>query len=206
MQIFFKQNLAILAVPKTGTTAYAMALRSEADIIFTKRRKHMTAGQFHNKTAPFLERLYRLKPERLAVMREPIDQIRSWYRYRSQLRLEGRPASTAGCSFDDFVLAVISDSPPEFAKIGSQYRFLIQRDGSLAVHHLFAYEKQPLLRKFLEDRFEKPLTVNTRNASPPVDAQLSPEVESRLRKARPDEFRLYNQLMDKGGYLFQESV
>jgi len=31
MQIFFKQNLALLAVPKTGTTAYEAALRGEAE-------------------------------------------------------------------------------------------------------------------------------------------------------------------------------
>jgi hypothetical protein len=37
MLVFFKPNLAFLSVPKTGSTAYALALRPKADIIFTKR-------------------------------------------------------------------------------------------------------------------------------------------------------------------------
>ena len=44
MQIFFKQNLAMLAVPKTGTTALEAALRGKADILFKGRRKHMSAA------------------------------------------------------------------------------------------------------------------------------------------------------------------
>ena len=55
MQIYFNQNLAFLAIPKTGTTAYEMALRKEADIIFAKRRKPMTAGQFQRRMMPFLK-------------------------------------------------------------------------------------------------------------------------------------------------------
>ena len=112
MLIFSAQNLAYLAVPKTGSTAIEMALRSKADIIFAKRRKHATAQRFHNKIAPWLSDAFDLRPERIAVMRDPEDQIRSWYRYRTSADQRGSDKSTAGISFDQFVLDVISDDPP----------------------------------------------------------------------------------------------
>jgi len=50
---------------------------------------------------------------------------------------------------------VIADNPPEYARIGSRQSFLSNADGTLGVDHLIAYEKQPLLRGFIEDRLEK---------------------------------------------------
>lgn len=201
MQVYFNQNLASLAVPKTGSTAYELALRPYADIVFSKRRKHMTARQFHNKAAPFLLDLYRITPERIAVMRDPVEQLRSWYRYRKRERLDGTPNSTTKISFDEFVLAAISDAPPAFAATGSQFRFLSLADGSVPVHHLFAYENQPLFRAFLEERFEAPLEFKLKNVSPDADASLSDDIEKKLRHSRADDFELHDRLMQAEGHL-----
>lgn len=204
VQIFFKENLAILAVPKTGTTAYERTLRPHADIVFAKGRKHMTAGQYHNKTSKFLRRLYGISPEVLAVMRNPLEQLRSWYRYRSRLANAGH--GTAGISFDAFVEAVLQDDPPLFAQIGSQHHFLTLRDGRLPVHHLFAYENQNQFRKFLCQRFDQQLEFRPQNVSPAKQAPLSPEIEARLRQVRAKEFELYQRLRDSGGYLHQQNL
>ena len=201
MQVFFEQNLAFLAVPKTGTTAIEMALQNRADVIFTKSRKHVTAGQFHNQVAPFLFKLCKLRPERLAVMRHPIEQIRSWYRYRKRPGIGNRTHSTENVSFDEFVSCVISQDPPPFAGIGSQYRFLTLRDGTVPIHHLFAYEAGDRLLEFLEGRFRQQLDFPLRNVSPMMEAPLSPHMEKALRSARSEEFELYARLMDSGGYL-----
>ncbi|SHJ35577.1 hypothetical protein SAMN05444000_107169 [Shimia gijangensis] len=201
MLVFVKQKLAFLSVPKTGSTAYETALRPQADIIFTKRYKHMTVGKFHNKTAPFLKKSLRLEPERIAVMRNPVDQIRSWYKFRSPERLGDDFRNTGQMSFDEFVLDVISDAPSPAACIGSQFGFLSIRDGSVPVHHLFAYEKQPLIRAFLAERFEEEIKLKPRNVSPHVYAPISPEVEQKLRIARAQEFDLYARIIDHDGVL-----
>ncbi len=198
MQIYFKQNLAFLAVPKTGTTAYEMALRGEADIIFAKRRKHMTAGQFQRRMMPFLKDFYRVQPERMAIMRDPIEQIRSWYRYRSA---PGSKNSVQGRSFDEFVLATLQDPEPAYAAIGSQYGFLTMANGKQPVEHLFAYETQMVVRKWLEQRFEKSLDFPVKNVSHNAPTPLSPEVEAKLRKARAPEFALYDRIFQAGGHL-----
>lgn len=194
------QNLAFIAVPKTGTTAIEMALRPRADIIFGKQRKHLTAQRFHRRIAPFLASAFDLTPDRFAVMREPEEQIRSWYRYRMRDGHDGQK-SAAGMSFDDFVLDVLKDDPPPHAGIGSQYRMLTGANGAVLVHHLFAYEAQPELRAFLNDRFGREIVLKSKNVSPNVDAPLDPELRTRLRTARQAEFDLYDRLRDAGGHL-----
>ena len=201
MLVFFKQKLAFLSVPKTGSTAYELTLRKRADVIFTKGVKHMTASKFQTQIAPLLAESYRIRPEIMAVMRDPVDQIRSWYKFRSPERMGAHIRSTAGKSFDEYVLDVISDSPPPAAKIGSQYRFLTLEDGSLGVHRLFQYENQPRIHGFLEDRFQDTIQLKAQNVSPDVPAEISPDVEAKLRAAKPDDFALYDRLLDAGGML-----
>lgn len=201
MLVFSDQNLAFLAVPKTGTTAVEMALKHKADVIFTKGRKHTPALRFHNKIAPFLRDTFGIDPDPIAVMRDPVEQIRSWFRYRSGPRQQGTARGTGGCSFDDFVLGVISDNPPPFAGLGSQYNFLTNAKGDVLVKHLFAYETQPVFRGFLNDKFGEDIVFKQKNVSPPMDAPLSPDIELKLRKARAAEFALYQKLLDAGGHL-----
>ncbi|MFT7596657.1 MAG: hypothetical protein ACI8R4_003995 [Paracoccaceae bacterium] len=201
MLIFSQQSLAFIAVPKTGTTAIEMALKPKADILFTKRYKHMPARIFHTKVAPFLDISLGLHPQRFAVMRAPEEQVRSWFRYRSREQKDGSSNSTDGISFDAFVLALTSDDPPAFAKIGSQYNMLASGEGEVLVHHLFAYETPALLQTFLNDRFGQEIVLKQKNVSPPADAPLSDEMRTRLRALRAPEFELYDRLMDAGGHL-----
>lgn len=200
MLVFSAQNLAFIAVPKTGTTAVEMALRPRADIIFGKARKHVTAQRFHRRIAPFLSDTFDLRPERMAVMREPEEQIRSWYRYRTGERQMGTANSTFAMTFDEFVRDVISDHPPPHADIGSQWNMLTG-GGAVLVHHLFAYETQPVFRDFLDTRFGEPVEIGVRNVSPPAEAPLEPATRAALRRARAREFALYYRLCDAGGHL-----
>lgn len=201
MLVFSDQNLVFLAVPKTGTTAVEMALKHKADVIFTKGRKHTPALRYRNKVAPFLQDTFGIKPDPIAVMRDPIEQIRSWFRYRSGPRQQGTPKGTDGCSFDEFVLGVIAETPPTFAGIGSQFNFLTGPKGNVLVKHLFAYENQPVFRGFLNEAFQEDVVFKQKNVSPPMEAPLSKDVEDQLRTARASEFALYQSILDAGGHL-----
>ncbi|RFP85751.1 hypothetical protein DZK27_15975 [Rhodobacteraceae bacterium 63075] len=201
MQIFFKQNLALLAVPKTGTTAYEAALRGEADILFKKRRKHMSAEAFDKTCAPFLRRAYRLTPERVAIMREPLDQLRSWYRYRTREALLGSKKSTAGMSFDAFVRDAIERPAPPHANVGTQWRFLTLKDGTVPLHHLFAYERQSCFLGFLGERFGKAVDLPEANVSPALETEISPETRAAFRAARTEDYALYERILEAGGHL-----
>ncbi len=202
MLVFFKPNLAFLSVPKTGSTAYELALRPKADVVFTKKVKHMTIGKYHAKLAPFLKDTYGIEPERFAVVRNPIDHARSWYKYRSPERMSAdNPACHGGVSFDAFVTDAISTFPSKPAGIGSQASFLSLGVGVVPVHHLFAYDRLDLLQGFLEDRFGQKIEPRQKNVSPQLEAPLSADVEAAFRAARPADFELYERVMQAGGVL-----
>lgn len=203
MLVFAAANLVLFAVPKTGSTAYHLALRGKADIVLAGRAaiKHMTARKYDRHFAPYLAQAHGLTPERVAVIRDPLEQIRSWYRYRQRPDAAGRPNSAAGLSFDDFVLAALEDAPPAYAKLGSQLAFVSDRHGAIRVEHLFAYERPVVFRQFLSDRLGFEVKTEQKNVSPPAPTPISAQVEAKLRAARAAEFALHDSILAAGGHL-----
>ncbi|MEM6887257.1 MAG: hypothetical protein AAF636_03855 [Pseudomonadota bacterium] len=200
MLIFLDAGLAYLATPKTGTTAIETALQRRADLVFRRGRKHMPARRFVNKVAPFIADTFNCDLETVAVMREPTEQLRSWYRYRTRDEKAGEPKSTRGVDFETFVTDVLADEPPEYARINGQFSFLTRQD-MLLVDHLFAYTHLDDFRHFMAGRLGIEVAFATQNVSPDVDASLSGALETRLQRVRAGEFQLYTQLQDAGGYL-----
>ena len=95
MLILSQNGLVYLATPKTGSTAVEQTLGNLADIRFSRRRKHQNARFYHNRVAPFLKASLSETNEVIAVIREPMDWLRSWYRYRVRLPKDN-PRSTDG--------------------------------------------------------------------------------------------------------------
>ena len=201
MLVFLRHKLTFLATPKTGTTAVEMALKPRAEIVFSKSRKHITAARYANKIAPFLEDTFGVRPASVAVMREPVAQIRSWYKYRSQDRLDGTKQSTKGITFDQFVLEVISDDPPERAQIGRQFNFLTDGKTRVMADHIFAYSHQEGFLMFMSEHLQHPVEIAPKNVSPKVDAPLDAAILAKLREVRAADFMLYDEVVAQGGHL-----
>ena len=196
MLMFWKEKLVFLSVPKTGTTAYEKALTPVASMVISDppELKHAPLYRYNRFFRPMFEKACKADMETLAVMREPIDWLGSWYRYRRRPFMQGKPNSTHGISFDDFVTAYCQDKPPAFANVGSQYKFLEPRPNGTAIDHLFRYEDQPALISFLQDRLSTKLDLSRENVSPSMELNLSPAVESLLRERRAEEFRLWESI------------
>lgn len=193
MLVFHKERLAFLAVPKTGTTAYHSALARRADMVVSHPSglKHASVYRYSRFFRPMFNKVGGAEMELLAVMREPVSWLGSWYRYRQRDDLRDTERSTQGMSFDDFVLAYVKGSRPAFADVGSQASFLKTHPSGTAITHLFRYEELPRLNRFLEERIGVEITLKRKNVSPEMDLFLSPEVERIYRKKCSDEFRLY---------------
>ncbi|KUJ86144.1 gamma-glutamyl kinase [Ruegeria marisrubri] len=193
MLVFLKERLVFLSVPKTGTTAFHTALRSRADIVVSNppELKHSTIYRYDRFFRPIFTKLFDTDPEVMAVVREPIDWLGSWYRYRARPALRGQPVSTQGISFDDFVRAYLRGVRPEYAKVGSQSKFLTPRRNGVEVEHLFKYEHQDKILEFLQNRLGDALELQRENVSPVMPATLSREVEDLYRRKCADEFRLH---------------
>ena len=196
MLVFWKQKLVLLAVPKTGTTALEQALlpHASAAILDPPGQKHISAPQYRNRLSKFFEQRGNHPMELVAVMREPVDWLGSWYRYRSRPQLAGKANSTRGISFDDFVAAWLQPRRPDFADVGSQAKFLTDGDGNRAVDHLFRYDRMGDLVAFLEDRLDARFDIARANVSPTGPVDLSDAMRERLQDEAAAEFALWQSL------------
>lgn len=196
MLVFWKEKLVLLSVPKTGTTAIEAALSDKASMIVSDppELKHAPVYRYNRFFRPMFEKACKAEMETFAMMREPISWLGSWYKYRQRPFLDGRPKSTAGVSFDDFVLAYMKGDKPPFANVGSQARFLEPRPNGTKVDHLFRYEDVNGWSSFLEDRFKQKLTFERLNVSSGSAPELSQKVEERFRRKMSEEFDLWNSI------------
>ncbi|WP_197918029.1 sulfotransferase family protein [Thiosulfatihalobacter marinus] len=197
MLVFWKQKLVILSVPKTGTTAIEAALAPHADIVVSHppELKHAPLYRYNRFFRPMFERACNTEDmQTLAVMREPISWLASWYRYRRRDAMRGHPNATHDVTFDEFVQAYMRGDRPAYANVGSQAKFLEPRPNGVQVDHLFRYDDQPGLLDFLQDRLGTEIALEQRNISPKLDLQLYEKTEEKLRRKCAADFELYDSI------------
>jgi len=202
MLVFSKAKLVLLCVPKTGTTAYQTALGPHAAIVVRDppELKHAPVFRYNRFYRPALEKFIGAPLDVVAVMREPVDWLGSWYRYRRRPFTKGQRSSTHDVTFDEFIDAYTRGDKPPFANVGSQAKFLEPQKNGTAVTHLFRYEDQKGLRKFLQDRLAVTFETVQENASPDMPLDLSAETEAKLRRKCADEFALWDGIGENGSY------
>jgi hypothetical protein len=192
MLVFWEQRLAILATPKTGSTAIEAALESLAAVSVQRPPvlKHTNVARFHRFVGPYLEAAAGGPFTVVALMREPRDWLGSWYRYRQREDIAERAKSTAHLSFDQFVQDWCATPRPLHADVGAQSRFLAPSNGR-AADRVFRYEQIESFISFLEDRLDFQIILPQLNVSPKASLHLSDETEARLAVAAAEDFRLY---------------
>lgn len=201
MFLLRQAGLVFLSNPKTASQAVIAMLapygeRPEA----ARATPHLNARTYANRWAPRLAAQYGQTFETVAVMRQPLARLHSWFRYRQRDALIGKPNSTHGLAFADFVEATLSDDPPPFAATGRQDRFLGFLDGGPPVTHIFDHAQIGLLVDFLSARLSAPLTLDRRNISPgsPHLPELPPGLLARYERAHRTEIALYDLVAEKG--------
>lgn len=199
MLIFWNQRLVILATPKTGSTAIETALESLASVSVERppALKHTPAYRYEKFLKPYLERSAGAPFTVVALMREPIAWLGSWYRFRQRDDIADTPQSTRGMTFESFVTGYMSDPRPPFADIGAQGRFLCGRQG-LAVDRLFRYEEIETFVTFLEDCLDCVIELPVVNVSPAGELDLSDATRARIERFCADDIRLYQSIGPDG--------
>lgn len=195
MLVFWEQRLAILATPKTGSTAIEAALESLAAVSIQRPPvlKHTNVRRFHRFFGPYLEAAAGGPFTVIALMREPRDWLGSWYRYRQRDDIVSAEKSTAHISFDDFVQAWCATPQPAYAAVGSQARFLEPAAGGSA-DQIFRYEDIGRFITYLEDRLDFQIVLPQLNVSPKAPLDLSAQTEALLMQTAAEDFKLYQSL------------
>lgn len=193
--VFWQERLAILATPKTASTAIEAALGGLAAVVIQRPRalKHTNAARFGSFWKPYLAQAAGAEFEVAALMRHPRDWLGSWYRDGQRDDVE-QDRSTRGMSFDDFVQAYCAPGTrPSYADVGSQAEFL-GATGPARVDRLFRYEHLSGFLEFLEDRLGCEILLPRLNVSPLGNTSLSAPTETRLREVCMADFTLYEGL------------
>ncbi len=193
MLVFYEERLALLSVPKTGSTAYQAALRDRADLVVTNppELKHATVRRFDRFFQTMFQKMFDTEIEIMGVVREPVDWLGSWYRYRSRPELTGHPNATHDLDFDAFVRAYLQMPRPACADIGSQAEFFQTRSNGKGASYVFRYENQAQIHDFLQERLKIKFDLPRLNVSPQRPLDLTEDTLQRYRDAHSDEFRLY---------------
>lgn len=198
MMVFHKERLAYLAVPKTGTSAVEKALHRRASLVLRDPPglKHTNARGFESRFRGMFERGKMASVQTVAVVREPLDWLGSWYRYRQRAGLSGHPNSTENISFDQFVDGYLADKQPPFAEVGSQARFVTDENGDLLVNHLFGYEDLGPFVIFMQRRLGLKIELQTVNKSPNRAIDLSQDLYTALRDRCAADFQIHAALSE----------
>lgn len=196
MLVFWKQRLVILATPKTGSTAIEAALESLSVMTLARppELKHTPAYRYQRFISPYLRAASGGHDfTAVALMREPIDWLGSWYRFRRREEIDDPGKSTRHMDFADFARGYMQAPRPEFAQVGRQAKFLSgMKEAPLGVDRLFRFEEIGRFTAFLEERLDMPLSLPRLNISPPGDLSLPPTLEQDLRAYLAPEYALYD--------------
>jgi len=202
VQVLKEAGLVYLANPKTAGRSLRRMLAPHAiGVAFGSVARHVPAQTYDRQWRPLIREELGFDPETFAVMREPRAQMESWYRYLRRDMTDGKPRSTLGSSFAEFVEARLTKPAPPQARIGRQDLFLGFGRRGRPVTHVFDYARLDLLLRFLEDRLGVPLTLPVINVSPALpqgSLELPAALEARYRQVHRAEFALYERVAQAG--------
>ena len=195
MLVFWAERLVILSTPKTGSTAIEAALESVAPLAITRppELKHTPAYRYQRLVRPWLQNSANgAQFTAVALMREPVDWLGSWFRYRQRAELDGTPRSSRGLDFAAFAEAYMADPRPAVADVGGQARFLSGPDDATpGVDRVFRYEAMDRFVAFLQERLNRRIELPRLNVSPAGATDLPAGVAARLRAHLAPEYRIY---------------
>ncbi|MDO5606410.1 MAG: sulfotransferase family 2 domain-containing protein [Paracoccus sp. (in: a-proteobacteria)] len=193
MLIFWDQRLVFLATPKAGSTAIEVALEPLASLAVQHppQMKHADIAHFQRHLHPWLREMTDDHFTTVALMREPVEWLRSWYRFELRDSTEGAAAVPSG-GFEDFVSRYLDDPRALTQGIGTQAAFLTA-DGC-AVDRIFRYEEIGTFTRFLDEWLDCGISLPRVNVPPSADVSLSAQTEAQLREALAPDFALYGMI------------
>ncbi|MEL6477278.1 MAG: gamma-glutamyl kinase [Pseudomonadota bacterium] len=195
MIVSVQHRFVLLCMPKCASHALIDAIGDRADMVIRHPQgaKHCNLRKYNRQLRPFVESFSEVPIETLCLMREPLDWLNSWWRYRQRPALNGHRNSTSGLSFDSFVVRYLEGAAPADT-IGRQARFLSDKDGNVGVDRLYRYERIDDLAGWISDRTGWTLRLEQKNVSPKAEWTLSPEVRARAEQEMARDFEIFSAL------------
>ncbi|MBD9525910.1 MULTISPECIES: sulfotransferase family 2 domain-containing protein [Paracoccus] len=194
MLIFWEKRLVFLATPKAGSTAIEAALESLANVAVQRPSplKHTDLRAYRQYIEPWLRHETGESFTTVALMREPISWLQSWYRFLLRDDIDDPDHAMIGVSFAEFARAYANPSHEFHRRIGGQAGFLTHQ--SDRADRIFRYEDMESFTHFLEDNLDCAISLPRVNVPPEVDVSLNEDEQARLREVMSRDIALYDSL------------
>jgi len=193
MLIFLEKEFVFFENHKTASTALHSALAPHADMVFQNHphSRHLTPRRFELGLKPMLQKHYwKGSFETAAVIREPLDWLSSWYRYRKRDEIIDQPQSTANVDFEQFLDAYMQPEQPAYAHLGKQSSFLKNASKTLP-ETLWRYDAIESFVQHLETRLDLKISLDQQNISDRQELVVSSETKSKLEEFLSEDFKIY---------------
>ena len=191
-------DFVLLALPKTASTSLERTLSPYATEVVGSppARKHLPARGFvHTKAHELAEQGHpRESYELVAMFREPIAWLESWWRYRAR---DDARQSTADMSFDEFARHYLAGHDDAPVPKGRPAKF-IRAQGAVAVDRLFSVERPDVWSAWFSQRIGVPLEFERRNASSAERGELGLATRRALEEHFAPEYGVWRRLADTG--------
>ena len=196
-------GFVMLSLPKSASTSMVRAIAGQAEMVLrvNPRLKHINCSQFHELIVPVLRKggYRRSDYEVVSLLREPVEWLESWWRYRRRPALleENARRYTGEQTFEEFTLAYLDrrqqvrGRPARFVALGD--------DLTVGVDRLFQLERPDVWQGWLAEKLGKPIDIGTDNVSterrPP---ELTAATRARLEEHFAPEYDLYAHVRETG--------
>ncbi|MEM9567308.1 MAG: hypothetical protein AAF974_03290 [Cyanobacteria bacterium P01_E01_bin.34] len=170
MIVSLKHGFVFLCTPKCASSSVHAALASFGEITIKAPPplKHTKYRDYVRFIQPYLEDRVNAEPlETTCIVREPVDWLYSWYRFRARYKALGEQQSTAEIVFPQFVEGYMSPHPPKYASgIVGQFNFVRNEAGDIGVDTIFAFDKIDDYVAYMSSKIGAAIELKTLNTSP----------------------------------------
>ena len=195
-------------MPKTGTTSIERALGKDASIKLSgtgdNGLKHINSRKFNKWNRTLRKEFPNQKFVSCCVIREPLDRLKSWYRYKSRDELKNKKRYVGNLTFEKYLNTLCDKIEKKSTRysLNTLSRFLIFRE-KINVDRIFPYEKIEEFTDFLSLKLNKEIKLPRKNVSPQISSsklQVSEETLKRLNPFISLDLNLYNKILEIGSY------
>ena len=187
-----ESGFVFLSTTKTGSTAIENSFARYAQIVARRpvSLKHINVRGFNHGFAPILNNhgYPRNTYELVCVVREPVDWVASWWRYRSRPEAEGKDSFTGNVSFDEFAEQIVAGE----IDLGSLTNFVQRKDGRVGIDRMWRYENIDRMAEWMAERIGIPTPpLRPANVSPDRQTNVAPATRARLEEFYADHLAFY---------------
>jgi hypothetical protein len=188
-------------MPKCASTSIESAISKFCNIKYSghPKLKHINSKVFSEQILTIHQKLVpSSKIESFCLMRDPLEWVRSWYRYRARDELKSpkhpnHKHYTGNISYREFIQEYTSkEKRAPFATLSTQYQFVSLNKDKIGVDHIIPMDNFDLVSSFLSEKIGRKIKIPNKNTSPKIPAPLEPDLERKLHKHLEKDLILYN--------------